>query len=57
MVVAALQNLDCNQRLDGRTQVPGGHYYSAPRAADVERFLGQGLILADGKELAALYPR
>lgn len=57
MVVGALQDLERGQRLDGRTQVPGGHYFTAPRAADVERFLGQGLILADGKELAALYPR
>jgi len=50
MVVDALRDLDAGREPAARPQPPGGRYFSAPAAADIDRFLGRGLILASGRE-------
>jgi hypothetical protein len=50
MVVDALRVLDAGREPAARPQPPGGRYFSAPAAADIDRFLGRGLILASGRE-------
>lgn len=54
-ICAAIDHLEAGRAIPARPQDPaGGRYYSTPDAAAVARFLGRGLLLADGREATLL---
>lgn len=50
LVAAAVEDIENGREPRSRPQSPGGHYYSAPGARDVQRFDHAGLALFDGTE-------
>lgn len=52
MIAAAVRDIGEDHKPCGRLQSPGGQYFAAPGARDVERFDALGLALFDGSEHA-----
>ena len=52
MVIRAIETLATGETLRVAAQRPGGRYFSTPRGPDVETFRKQGLVLANGLEMA-----
>ena len=53
-VAAAVDDITNGRETRSCPQSPGGHYFSAPGAPDVERFETAGLVLFDGTEDAEI---
>ena len=54
MIADAVQAIADGRSPGGNSQSPGGQYFAAPGARDVERFEAKGLALFDGSEHAAI---